>query len=92
MRRFAKKPKILKDKVKLSYLIKKNWTNTWYSTNATGYWWMGHYTNPEGDEVRISVQKYIRRLGFDFANLNWKENGKALTVTEIKDLLKTFEK
>jgi len=91
MRRHAKKPQILKDKIKLAYLIRDNWEKLEYNKHISGFYWTGKFKNDAGLIIDIIFQHYIRRLEIDYVDIRFAENCTALTITEIKALLRKFK-
>jgi len=84
------KPKIFNEKIDLALLIKKNWHRITFNESAGNFWYGTFEKN--GIIIKIFFQKYLnprRRMfgnGVDYVNLS--KNDKALTVKEIKKLLK----
>lgn len=91
MRRHAKKPKILKEKIELANLILKTWKRITYHKSKAGYSWNGVFVNYRNVEIYISFQRYVRRFGVDYVRINYNKNfkGRALSPREVKTLLRT---
>lgn len=88
-RKKAKKPHILKHKIKLANLIRKKWTkkNDFWK-HPRGCYWKGSFYSENGIHVYIYFQNYVRRPGVDYVRITYNGLlGKALTPTEIKDLI-----
>ncbi len=93
-RLFAIKPKIFNDKIKLAEIIKKNWKRLFFQEYKRCYW-MGDF---EKDDIVINIyfQYYVSRrrrmmLASPVEYIQIRKNNKALTVKEIKQLLKENE-
>ena len=95
MRRWAKKPKILKLKIKLAWLIRKHWEHDQFHKAYRGYYWRGTFKphiSKENRLIYIYYQLYIRKPGVNYIRIDWDgPQCKALTITEIRVLLKEFE-
>lgn len=89
MRKRAKKPHILKHKVKLSNLILKKWKRKEdFWKHPRGCYWKGTFYSENGIHIFIFFQNYVRRPGVDYVRMHYNDSdGKALTPTEIKDLI-----
>lgn len=98
MRRIAKQPKILKDKVKLAWLIRKNWKvemHSYHNNPPHGMYWSDTFVNTETSErIYIYYQNYVQ--GFRKGKPNYVRIRSVVTHNEIgrkeiKRLLSTFE-
>lgn len=93
-RRKAKKPHILKHKAEVVNLIKQTWSKKSYAEHEPTkgyYWWRGEFYSENGVHVYIYFQRYVskaRRGAIDYIHLRYNGgSGRALTPTEIKELL-----
>lgn len=101
MRRIAKQPKILKEKVRLAWLIRKNWkkVEVAYRVNPPhGMYWADTFINPEtGQQVYIYYQNYVqgfRRGRPNYVRIRhqvWGVLASELTGKQIRELLDAFE-
>jgi len=95
VRRIARLPKILKDKIRVAELIRRCWTVVGRIDEPTHrYYWSGTFKDPKSDlVVYIYFQRYVnwsRRMQVHYIHIRENSNNKALGVKQIRDLLVSF--
>lgn len=92
MKKFTKKPEILKKKVQLAEMLRAHPSFIeGENYGMDGYYWRGEIEIFD-KKIAVYLQRYTKiRSGVDYVHLHWMPEHKSLTPKDVRELIEKIE-